>query len=197
MQPRQNVQNKPKSSMLSLRLALAPSCVRSSWTAPSPRPFLSRAIAICLLQEHLLGVHKGHSVPLNPSGSAGSAVRRCLCADERLWQSCGFSKWGARGAKRQLPSLSGFSHYDFSLFSPRNCLFASGLSTQADSRAVSSRRERSAVRGGQPSPNPPTHAPCTHPPRSALSAKRSPHVGKKWRQSIRRILQTLPDTSLR
>lgn len=78
--------------MLSLRHALASSCVKSSWTTLSPRPFLSRAIAICLLQEHLLGVHKGHSVLLNPSGKAGSAVHLCLRADERLWQTGGFSK---------------------------------------------------------------------------------------------------------
>lgn len=128
VQPCQNIQNKLKSPMLSVGLALASSCVKSSWTTLSLRPFLSRAIAICLLQEHLLGVHKGHSVPLNPSGKAGSAAHLCLCAGERLWQSGGFSKQGARGARRQLRSLSVFSHYDFSLFSP------SGLSTQADSK---------------------------------------------------------------
>lgn len=74
VQPRQNIRNELKSPVLSLRLALASSCINGSWTALSPRPFLSRATAICLLREHLLGVHKGHSVPLNPSGVAGSAA---------------------------------------------------------------------------------------------------------------------------
>lgn len=89
-----------------------------------------------------------------------------------------------RGSRfRQLRSLSVFSHYDFYLFSPHNCLFASGLSTQADSNHATGVSEQwahqvSAAQGSCSErwpalPKEPlsTH-PCTHTPGFALSAKR-------------------------
>lgn len=99
--PQQNIQNKPSTSMVSPRLVLAFSCVKSGQTplsaatpAPSRLPFL--------FQNHLLGAHQRLSEQPPPGGSA----HRCLRAEERLWQRAALSKGepGERGGS-PVPSL--------------------------------------------------------------------------------------------
>lgn len=190
MQPRQNIQTKLESPLLSLRLALASPSIESSWTL-SLRPFLRRAIAICLLQEHLLGVHKGHSEQLNPSGKAGSAVRLCPRADERLWQAVDLASRepGERGG-RLVPAV--FSHYDCLCSAHVNCLFASGLSTQANSKhgCLWAPQGGPAAQGrcsgrwpALPKEAPSAH-PCTHTPGFCSACRKDPSRKKKMKAEL-------------
>lgn len=89
---------------MSLRLALASP---SSWTTPSKvTPYLSNSHLSSI--EAVFGVHKGHSVPLNPRAELGLSLPEC----QGMALAEGEVRQGVRG---QLLSLSDSRHYHFSV----------------------------------------------------------------------------------
>lgn len=89
---------------MSLRLALAS---LSSWTTPSKvTPYLSNSHLSSI--EAVFGVHKGHSVPLNPRAELGLSLPEC----QGMALAEGEVQQGVRG---QPLSLFDSRHYHFSV----------------------------------------------------------------------------------
>lgn len=183
--PQQNIQNKPSTSMVSPRLVLASSCVKSGQTplsattpAPSRLPFL--------FQHHLLGAHQRLSEQPPPGGSAHC----CLRAEERLRQRAALSE-GEPGERGGSPVPSLFSVIMISRRSAHVWFVCTWLKHAGRlKRRLSGCGE--LTEGGEQwqeaasPPASPKHpaqhvapSPHAHTPGFALSAKSSPRLRKK------------------